>query len=323
MYICTFLLHYSFATLDPPNSSSNAANSSPPDFSKCADIRAAFSLLTAEISKLLKGADFFTLRRAILQQRNLPKGVQLPDDLYQSIRIAQDLNTLLDLLVDCKYWNWVDLRLLDTLTISSGIRETTILVNKYKEVVFPKKLSEVLDKMCMPQQKEYRDAYATKVGTKIQKEPNEITVGDLSHFVIILETVIMDINKGSCVLEHLDTGCLEIHWLIPTHCRFHAYKSALSNRHKFCDIHLQWLHIETYPPICNPLTIQPALLSTLLRLPKHIPCKYHYIYNLHAYVHTYVCKFVFTYLRRLYLECFCLLKKAKFFKHFMWSSLGM
>ena len=231
-------------------------------------------LLTAQISKLLKRADFGTLRRALLQQTRTPGGVQFPDDLHQRIKTAQELDTLLDELTDSDYLSWVDLRLLDALIVSSGIREAKVLADKYKEAIFPKKLSEVLDKLPLPQQKEQKEAYATRVGSKIQKEPDEITVADLSHYCGILESVIMDINKGSCVLEHLDTGCLEIHWLIPIQCRFHAYKSALNNRHRFCEIHLQYLHIEPYPPIYDPFTIQPTILSTLLQLPKPIACKY-------------------------------------------------
>ena len=265
-YICLF--QYSIVT----------ANTSAIDFSDCDDIPAAFSLLTAEISKILKGADFFTLRRAIVQQRRVPRGVQFSDDLYQNIKMAQDLDSLLDLLADSKHWSWVDLRLLEALIMSSGINAAKILVANYKKAVFSKKLSEVLDKMFMPQQKKDKEAYATRVGMKILKEPNEITVADLSEFAPFLETVIMDINNGTCVLEHVTTGCLEIYWLIPTHCSFHAYKSALNNRHKFCELFLQYLHIEPYPPIYDPFTVQPTVLSTLLHSSKPIACKYIAIY---------------------------------------------
>ena len=273
------VLHCSLTMIGPSNTTNNVASSSDIDFSDCDDISSAFSLLTAEITKLLKRADFFALRRAILQQRKAPRGVQFPDDLYQSIKTAQDLDSLLDLLADSQYWSWVDLRLLETLIMSSGICEAKVLVKKYKEVIFSKKLTEVLDKMFMPQQKKHKDAYTSRVGSKIEKDPNEITVADLSRFSTTLEKVIMDINSGSCVLEHLSTGCLEIHWLIPTHCRFHAYKSALNNRHKFCDIHLQYLQIEPYPPIYDPFTIQPTMLSNLLCLSKPIACEYTFSYT--------------------------------------------
>ena len=209
-----------------------------------------------------------------MQQRKVPRGVQLPNDLHKSIKAAEDLDALLDLLADSEYWNWVDLRLLEALVTSSSIQEAEILIQKYKEAIFPRKLSDILDKLPLPQQKDHKVAYTTKVGTKIQKEPNEVTVGDLSHYCNILEAVIMDINSGSCVLEHLDNGCLEIHWFIPVHYAFHAYKSALNNRHKFHDIHLEYLQIEPYPPVYDPFTIQPTILSTLLHLPKPIACEY-------------------------------------------------
>ena len=260
--------------IGPSNTTNNVVSSSDIDFYDCDDIPSAFALLTAEIAKLLRRADFFVLRRAILQQRKVPSGVQFPDNLYQSIKTAQDFDTLLDLLADSQYLSWVDLRLLETLIVSSGIREAKVLVSKYKKVIFSKKLSDVLDNLPMPQPKIYRNLYTVKVASKIQKEPSEVTVGDLSYYCSILETVIMDINNGCCVLEHLNEGCLEIHWLIPIHCRFHAYKSALNNRHKFCDIHLQYLHIEPYSPIYDPFTIQPTMLSNLLCLPKPIACKY-------------------------------------------------
>ena len=250
----------------------------------CNDIPGAFAVLAAEVSNLLKKAEFPTLRRAILQHKSVPKGVQLPDDLNQEIKVAKDLDTLLDALAGSKYWSWIDLRLMEALIKSSRIREAADLISKYKDTIFSKKLSEVLDKMFIPKEKESKGAYTSKVASKLEKDPNEMTVGDLSEFLIHLEKVIMDINSGSCVLEHLGTGCLEIQWLIPTHCRFHAYKSALNNRHKFCDIHLQYLHIEPYPPIYDPFTIQPAILSNLLHLPKPIACKLlncAYIFILH------------------------------------------
>ena len=283
------MLYYSLVIAGPTNYVSGSITIDI-DFSECNDISSAFSLLTAEATKLLKMADFFVLRRAILQQRKTPRGVQFPDDLYQKIKVAQDLDTLLDLLADSNYWSWVDLRLLETLIMSSGICEAKVIVKKYKEVIFSRKLSEVLNDLPVPQKKEHRDAYTAKVASKIEKEPNEVTVGDLSYYCNFLERVIMDINQSDCVLEHLDTGCLEIHWLIPTHYRFHAYKSALKNRHKFCDIHLQYLHIEPYPPIYDPFTIQPGMLSTLLDLSKPIACKlfnYNYIHT-SIRIHTYV-----------------------------------
>ena len=212
-----------------------------------------------------------------MEQRKVPpSGVQFPADLYERIKKAQDLDALLDVLADSDYWSWVDLRLLEALIMSSGIKEAEVLVNKYKDAIFPKKLSDIIHELFVPQQKKKKceEAYIAKVGTKIHKKPSEVTVGDLPKYRGVLEKVIMDIYNGSCVLKHLKRGCLEIHWVIPIHCRLHAYKSALNNRHKFCDIHLQYLHIEPYQPIYNPFTIPPTMMATLLHLSKPIACEY-------------------------------------------------
>ena len=90
-----------------PTASSTYVNSI--NFTDCDDIPKAFLLLMAEISKLLKRADFGTLRRALLYQRRTPGGVQFPDDLHQRIKAARELDTLLDELTDSDYWSWVDL----------------------------------------------------------------------------------------------------------------------------------------------------------------------------------------------------------------------
>ena len=101
------------------------------------DIPAAFLLLTAEICRLFKKAAFYILKRVVLQLKYIPGGVQFSDDLRRSIKESQKLNTLLDILIDSIYWNRVILRLLEILKISTGIYEARVLLNKYKEAIFP------------------------------------------------------------------------------------------------------------------------------------------------------------------------------------------
>ena len=249
------------------------ATSSSIDFSDCHNITEGFMLLVAELSKVLESANFSALKRAF--KMRIPGGVLLPDDLKTKIKNAKDLDDLLEALFESKYWNFADLRLIGVLVMSSGIREAKSLVDKYKEVFFSTKLVDILN-VCThtalpPNQ--YKE-YVCRVGSKINKEPDEVTVADLAQYCTALETVIMDINEGSCVLEHVEKGCVEIHWLIPIHCRYHAYKSALNNRHKFHSLHLQYLKIESYPVIYDQFTVQPTVLSTLLGSPNPpVVCK--------------------------------------------------
>jgi len=238
-------------------------------FSECDNIMDGFVLLTSKLYDILKMANFSKLKRA-LKIRN-PGAVKLPDDLKESIKNAMELDSLLDLLVESNYWNFADLRLINVLVISSGIPEAKVLVDKYKETFFHTKLIEILEitKILPPNHHEY----TCRVGSKINKEPGEVTVADLAEYCFKLETVIMDIIEGSCVLEHVEAGCVKLHWLIPIHCKFHAYKSALNNRHKFHSLHLQYLKIESYPVIYDQFTIQPTVLSNLLCSPNSVACK--------------------------------------------------
>ena len=186
----------------------------------------------------------------------IPNGLQLPDGLKKKIEEAVSLDALLDALVESKYWNFADLRLVETLVMSSDIQEAKALIDKYKEVFFSVKLVDVLNSCIhtlLP--KIQQNKYMSAVGSKISKEPDEITVADLSRYCTILETVIMDIHNGCCIPSHIEEGCIKIHWLIPIHYCLHAYKSALKNCQKFHSLHLEYLEIGSYPVIYGELTI--------------------------------------------------------------------
>lgn len=275
----------------------NAGNQSPPaatvtiDFTDCKDIMEGFVHLTSKLSETLQSAKFSTLKRALLMKT--PGGVQFPDNLKKTIKEANDFDALMDALVESKYWNFADLRLPCVLVISSGIRVAMNLVDKYKETFFGIKLVDILKKfnheVLSPDK--HRE-YACRVGSKINKEPHEVTVADLGQYCTTLETVIMDVNEGSCILEHIEKGCVKIYWLIPIHSRLHAYKSALRNRHRFHSFHLEYLKIESYPVIYDQFTIQPTILSTLMCSPNPVVCKCVCVYMcvyMYIYIRTCVC----------------------------------
>ena len=236
---------------------------SQPDFSKFTNISSAFVSLTSSVTKCLENGNFGIIRRAYVVQIKTPNGAQLPPDVVQEIQNAVNLDALLDILIATDYWSWIDLRLLEALVVASGSSTAQDIVRKYKETVYSKKLIDVLPDV---PSKEVRDAYFTKIVSKVGKSSDEVTVADLIKFRTKLESVIMDINNGSCVLEHIADGCIEIHWFIPTHYIHYAYKAACLNRHKFHEIHLLCLRIGNYPILLDPLTsrsLQGALVKPL------------------------------------------------------------
>ena len=233
------------------------------DIKEFDSITTAFVFLTSNVSKLLQTGDFYAIRRSCIEQTNTPNGAQLSPDTMQKITSTNNLNVLLDTLALSPYWSWIDLRLLETTVIASGSVAAMNLLNNYKNVVFSKKLIDVISDVPT---KEVKDDFYSKIITKFGKEFEEITIFDLLKHKSQLETVIMDLKKGTCALTHIGEGCIEIHWSIPTDYIDHAYKAASLKRHKYDTLQLQYLKIGAYNNIYNPSFLQSPV-TTVPSLP--------------------------------------------------------
>jgi len=206
----------------------------------------AFAYLTTKMRSYLSKADISDLRRVCIEQMKTPRGAQLSPDVLIKVKSSQTITALFDALAESPCWSWIDIRLLRVMAAASGVEESIELLAKYKQSVFSKKLFDVLPNA--PSRK-VKDEYYKKLVTKLDKEADKITVSDLLEFQNVLEKVILDINNGVCVLEHIEGGCIEIHWLIPIDCVGDAYKSARLRWDKFEEISLLSIQIGDYPVI--------------------------------------------------------------------------
>ena len=166
-------------------------------------------------------------------------------------------------MAESPYWSWIDLRLLEGIVIASGSSTANNLLIDYQNVVFSKKLLEVLPSI---PNKKVKDAYYSKITSKINKDLEDITVSDLLKFRSELETVIMDIKIGTCALANIKEGCIEIDWFVPMHCIDHAYKSACLKCHKFHTLDLQYLQIGSYRKIYDPMSTLHSTQATIMDL---------------------------------------------------------
>ena len=265
------------------------------DISKFDSIGEAFISLTSNVSKLLENEYFPPIRRSCIEQMKTSSGAQLSPDMIQKIKAANDLNALLDILVDCPYWSWIDLRLLEAMVAASGSSVAKGFVNSYRNAIFSKKLLEVLPSI---PNTEVKDAYYSKIVSKLQKDVEQIIVSDLLKFQYHLETVIMDIASGTCALASIIGGCNEIHWLVPTHCIDDAYQSACLKHCKFHEFNLQYLHIGRHMVIHDPSVLHhsrtappeislPDTAGEILASLQHITT-YLYAYCTYVYDKTFI-----------------------------------
>ena len=211
------------------------------DFAACDSLENAFVTLTSKVTELLlKKADFSTVRRSCLLS-----GAQHLTETNDAIMSSTDFNELFDFLaVKTPYWSWIDIRLLDVMAAASGIQAAIKLMNNYKKVIYGKKLKDVIPVILNKNVKE--DCF-TRIISKIDMNPDEITVAVLLNHQSNLEKVIMDISEGTIVLENVREGCIEVYWYIPNDCVDSAYENASKNCVKFYKLHLLNLKIGNYP----------------------------------------------------------------------------
>ena len=221
------------------------------------DVGKAFVALQTNMRRLLEKSNYGDLRRACITQMHNPGGAELSETMVGQISARKSIDELFDLLVCSPYWSWIDIRILEVMVVASNSSQAVQLLKNYKDVVFSKKLIDLLPNA---PSKKVKEEYYSKVVTKVNQDHNEMTVADLLKFQSQLEAVIMDIKKGICILEHLEKGCIEIQWYIPTSCVDGAYQSARVKCDQFNDLHLQYLKIGCYPVIHDPL-VSPDLVS--------------------------------------------------------------
>ena len=220
------------------------------DFEEYDHVGNAFIVLQTNMRALLKKADCVDLRRACIAQMRNPGGAELSQELVKEISKTQNTDSLFDVLVLSPYWSWIDIRILEVMVVASKNSRALQLLKNYKAGIFSKRLIDLLPNV---PSREIKEKYYAKVIAKIEKDHTEITVADLLEFQTQLEEVIMDIQRGICILEHLEKGCVEVHWYIPTNCVDRGYQNAKLKCYQFNNLHLQYLKIGQYPVIHNPL----------------------------------------------------------------------
>ena len=216
----------------------------------------AFVYLTSQLRMLLMKTHLPDLQRSCIEQMRTPGGAQLSPELIAEVNSCENITKLFKVLADSAYWSWIDIRLLKTMAAASGLLEAIQLLSNYRKAIFSKKLIDVIPNA---PSKEIKEKYYSMIVTKL-KSSKEMTVSDLLEFQSQMEAVILDINKGTCTLDHLEKGCIEVYWYIPTSFVNRAYQAAKARCYQFSGLHLQYLKIGEYPVIYGSLA-SPDVVS--------------------------------------------------------------
>ena len=235
----------------------NASSGTTVSFAEFDTVSEAFVFLTSQLRMLLMKTHFPDLQRSCIEQMKTPGGAQLSPQLIAEVNSCENITNLFKVLADSAYWSWIDIRLLKAMAAASGLLEAIQLLSNYRKVIFSKKLIDVIPNA---PSKEIKEKYYTMIVAKLNKNSKEMTVADLLEFQSQMEAVILDINKGTCTLDHLEKGCVEVYWYIPTSFVNVAYQAAKARCYQFSGLHLQYLKIGEYPVIYGSLA-SPDVVS--------------------------------------------------------------
>ena len=199
----------------------------------------AFLYLLSKLEALWSESDFTQLQTVCKRDNRLSR------ELRSKLKNTTDLNETFDLLTDSPFCTWLELRILKRMANVADIPEATHMINTFEECVHSRKCADVISYFTEENINPY---HLKKVIAKLNENFEHLVVADLIKYCRKLESVIQ-LPLESGIPVNIKEGCLEIHFVIPTHSYLDAYESVKRNFWKLRSLHIQYLQIGTYPKV--------------------------------------------------------------------------
>ena len=192
----------------------------------CETIDSLFLNLTGEISDVLKKEiNYKTIHDKCLQNVG---NVSLSENALSRVKNARNFDELFNVLFCCKlYWNWMDTRMLEKITVDCSAASQ--LINQYKTEVFSKNVKGIISEI--PNLEIPKDKY-TEVKAIWNNNFINLTIGDIVEQWNKVEKI-FDI-KETMLLKSITFDCVEVCWLLPNHLVECVICSTTNNQPATC-----------------------------------------------------------------------------------------
>lgn len=209
--------------------------------------------------------EFSKLKNVCIRER------RLSDKLRSNLESASNLQELFNLLSNSPFCNWMEIRVLKCMANVADIPEATTMLNIFEECVHHRKCSEVMTHVV----KQFINPdHLTKVIAKLNENAENIVVADLIRYCHKLESI-LQLPPESITLVGSNTGCLEVHLVIPHYCRLHAYRVSQRCFFKLRPLKIQYLQIGNFPNLYTTNLIETMEANSLLtKISSHDNCKF-------------------------------------------------
>ena len=195
--------------------------------------------MLSRLEELWSNVEFSKLKNTCKRDR------RLSDKLRNDLQSTTTLEEMFDLLSDSQFCTWLEIRILKCMAKVADVREATSMLSIFEECVHSRKCSEVVVHF----KEEYINPdHLTLVVSKLNKNAEDMIVADLIKYCYKQESILR-LPPESITLVNSNTGCLEIHMVIPCYCSMYAYEVVRSRFFKLRPLNIQYLQIGSFPKV--------------------------------------------------------------------------
>ena len=209
-------------------------------FSANENIANAFTKLSAAVTDIIQCTNFSRLQRACIERARTPTMLHKSSEIIPVIKETNSFDSLCSMLADTTYWNFLDIRMMETMATASMIPAAQETIENFKKAFFSMTLKEAAPYFPVIQVKPNH----TELFEELDKGPSEMTIGELHKHRFYLETEFLKTGPDTCTICKIVIGSVMIIWQIHVDHAYQAY-SRLKKLHS--QLSLQTIRFMSIP----------------------------------------------------------------------------
>ena len=190
------------------------------------NIANAFTKLSVTVTDIIQYTNFDRLQRACIERARTPQMLYKSNEIIQNINETNSFQRLCSMLANTAYWNFLDIRMMETMAIASMIPAAQETVENFKKAFFSMTLKEAAPYFPVIKVKPNH----TELLEELDRDPSEMTIGELHKHRFYLETEILKTGPDTCTICRIMIGSVMIIWQIHVDHAYQAY-SRLKKLH--------------------------------------------------------------------------------------------
>ena len=187
-------------------------------FSEEENIAIAFTKLSAVVTDIIQYTNFNRLQRSCIERARTPEMLHKSNEIIPFIKEADSFDRLCSMLADTTYWNFLDIRMMEAMATASMIPAAQEAIETFKKAFFSMTLKEAAPYFPVIKVKPNH----TELHEDLDRDPSEMTIGELHKHRFYLETEILKSGTDTCTICRIIIGSVKIIWQIHVD---HAYQA--------------------------------------------------------------------------------------------------